>query len=143
MGDHVVQLNDYIIDSIEALRKTLGARVTLCTSLMPRLPPIQVDPNLIRQAIVDIAAHARDAMSHGGRFMIETRCVFHEHDPDIRRAYVQLSLSHTAPRASLPNLLTIHGFVKQSGGNITTETEVGSGTTINFFLPQACIRLPA
>jgi hypothetical protein len=45
--------------------------------------------------------------------------------------------------APFPDLLTIYTFVKQSGGHVTIKTQGGSGTTINIFLPQAPIRLPA
>jgi hypothetical protein len=122
MGRNVVRLNNHIIDSIKDARKTLGALVTLSTSLAPRLPPTQIDPNQIREAIVDIAAHARDAMSPGGRFMIETQSVvLHEHHSEIRRKYVLLSLSHTARLAPFPDLLTTYTFVKQSGGHVTIE----------------------
>ena len=76
--------------------------------------------------------------------MIETQSVvLHEHHSEIRRKYVLLSLSHTARLAPFPDLLTTYTFVKQSGGHVTIETEGGSGATINFFLPQARIRLPA
>jgi two-component system CheB/CheR fusion protein len=135
--DTCVQLNDHIIDLSEVVRQTLGERVKLSTSLAPRLGPIQVDPSKLRAAIMSVAAHARDAMAQKGKFVIETRKVVlyeqlsHSHPGE----YVQLSLTHTGPGTLPADLSTAYAFVKQSGGHISTESEVGSGTTINFHFP--------
>jgi hypothetical protein len=137
MAAFVTQLNVHIIDSAEALRQTLGDGVALSTSLTPGLSPIHVNARQLHAAIVDIAAHARDAMPGGGRFVIETRnVVLEEHHSDVRRAqYVQLSLTY-ASDAPLPDLSSAYALLEQCGGHITTSIEVGHGLSINLYFPD-------
>ena len=134
-GVQVIQLNDQIVELTEELRQILGARFPLSTLLAPALGPIQVDPNQLRAAIVDIAAHARDSVPPGGRFVIETRsAALDEHHSGLRGGgYVRLLLTLT--RAGMADLRRAHAFVKQTGGHITTESEPGGSTTINFYFP--------
>lgn len=140
----VTQLNDHIIDCTEVLRQTLGERVTLSTSLTRGLRPIHADASQLRAAIVNIAAHARDVMPGGGRFVIETRnVVVDEHHSDVRRAeYVQLSLAYAGAGAPLPDLSTASALVEQSGGRITTEID-GGDPSINLYFPVHAYSAPA
>jgi signal transduction histidine kinase len=134
-GTQVIQLNNQIVELTEELRQVLGARVPLSTSLAPALGSIQVDPTQLWAAIVDIAAHARDSVPPGGRFVIETRsAALDEHHSDLRGGgYVQLLLTLTG--AGMADLRRAHAFVKQTGGHITAESEPGGSTTINFYFP--------
>lgn len=147
---------------VELLRRTLGKMIDVKTRLAGELPMILVDPGQVENALLNLAVNARDAMSKGGRLIIET--AWAEIDKDFADAhadavpgrYVTLSVTDTgtgmAPevqqRAFEPfyttkgpgagsglGLSMVYGFVKQSGGHVQLYSELGHGTTVRLYLP--------
>src|SRR5262249_20610571 len=135
----------------------------LSTSLASDLWPTFVDPGQVENAVLNLAINARDAMSNGGRLLIETyNETLDSHAvaliPDLTPGdYVVLSVTDTghgmlpevAERAFEPffttkgagkgsglGLATIYGFARQSGGGVTIYSEVDSGTTVRIYLPR-------
>lgn len=160
----VINLNDGVLAMAELLRRAMGETVTLTTVLKPDVWPTLVDPGEIENAVLNLAINARDAMPAGGEVRVETSNVtlssdvatgqFQLKDCD----YVKLTVSDTGTgmppdvvaRAFEPffttkgpakgtglGLSTIYGFVKQSGGHVTIDSEVGKGTTVTVLLPRA------
>ena len=68
-----VDLNDLVSNLEDVLRRTLGERIQIITSLPMRVRPVQGDPAELRQAIMNLAVNAREAMPQGGTLTIETR----------------------------------------------------------------------
>ncbi len=157
-----IHLNALVGSIIELLRRSLGAMVEIDTRLGEGLPMIMVDPGQVENALLNLAVNARDAMPQGGRLVVETAST--EIDRDYAAAYadlvpgryVTLSVTDTGTgmtpevreRAFDPfyttkgpgagsglGLSMVYGFVKQSGGHVQLDSELGQGTTVRLHLP--------
>ncbi|MEY2503922.1 MAG: hypothetical protein QOG27_202 [Verrucomicrobiota bacterium] len=125
----------------------------------------RVDPSQLTQIILNLVVNARDAMDHGGSLILETSTVTIEpsegHESAVEEIapgdYVRISVTDTGAgmsdevkqhlfepffttkdegRGSGLGLATSYGIVRQSGGHICVESELGRGTTVKIFLPQ-------
>jgi PAS domain S-box-containing protein len=164
MDAQIIQLNELVVSITDLLRRSLGEHITLSTSLGREVWATRADPGQFQSAIVNMAVNARDAMSQGGRLVVETRNMLldasHADFPSELKPgdYVQLSISDTGTgmepavrdrvfepffttkekgRGTGLGLAMVYGFVKQSGGHVTIYSEVGHGTTINLYFPRA------
>ncbi|GLC27830.1 hybrid sensor histidine kinase/response regulator [Roseisolibacter agri] len=160
----LTDLNAVVAEMVALLRRLIGADIDLRPELEPQLPAVEADTGQIEQVIVNLVVNARDAMPHGGRLHIRTRRVLLGADaigdvPGARPgAYVVLSVTDTGTgmdRATQERvfepffttkptgkgtglgLATVYGIVQQSGGHIRLRSELGLGTTLEIFLPQA------
>lgn len=156
------------------LRRTLGESITMKLDLANDLWSTNTDPSMLESALMNLAVNARDAMPNGGTLMIKVDNCHLDDDytalnPEMQVGdYVRLSVSDTGTgmspevisRAFDPFFTTkavgygtglglsmVHGFAKQSGGNVKIYSEIGHGTTISLYLPRAYnaddIRRPA
>jgi hypothetical protein len=145
----MLDLNHELINSVEPVRRILGDRVALSTSLCPGLGLIRGDASQLRAAILTLAASARDAMPEGGRLVIETRNVMLDQNDASRRSrlatreFVRLSISplRTGALPDLPGTLThqatefdvrtVWQLVTELGGHVTFDSAV-RGTTMHL-----------
>jgi len=149
----VVDLNALVSDTARMLRPLLGEDVRIATRLAPALGRVRVDPAQIDQVLMNLAVNARDAMPRGGTLSLETSNV-----GDGPGCHVALVVRDTglgmdeATRAHLfepffttksgsggtgLGLSMVYGIVRQSGGQITVESEAGIGTSFRIVLPRA------
>ena len=156
-----INLNDHVTNMLELLRRTIGEDITVKIALSNNLWSTRTDADEIENAILNLAINARDAMPNGGNLVIETENVVIDKDAAREELppgrYVRLSVSDTGSgmppevlaRAFEPffttkepgkgtglGLSSIYGFVKQSGGHITIDSEVDHGTTATIYLPK-------
>lgn len=68
----LVDLGQLIEDECRLLREILGERIPVVVRQDAGLWPVQADPGLLEQLIMNIAVNARDAMPTGGRVTIDT-----------------------------------------------------------------------
>ncbi|MBI1786876.1 MAG: PAS domain S-box protein [Acidobacteria bacterium] len=163
MQPTVVNLNEVVADVEDMLGRLIGENIELVTRLEPRLGSVRADRGQLGQVLMNLAVNARDAMPDGGRLTIETSNVWLEHAPAgreeevVRGDYVRVSVRDngsgidetTASRVFEPffttkakgkgtglGLSTAYGIVKQSGGYIWLESELGQGACFEIFLPQ-------
>jgi signal transduction histidine kinase/CheY-like chemotaxis protein len=154
----VVDLNALVSDTARMLRPLLGEDVRVLTRLAPELGPVRVDPAQIDQVLMNLAVNARDAMPRGGTLSLETANVAAPPEGSAGPAdQVALLVRDTGlgmdetTRAHLfepffttkggsggtgLGLSMVYGIVRQSGGQITVESETGVGTSFRILLPR-------
>jgi signal transduction histidine kinase len=122
--------------------------VTLETHFSPALPALAVDPEQVKEALVNLLINAREAMPVGGRLTVETRA----NDP----RHVEIEVADTGggiPRESLHRifepffttkeygtglgLTNVKRLVQDNGGTIEVFSENGKGARFVLRFPIA------
>jgi signal transduction histidine kinase len=141
------------------LNQTLPTNVELRVSLAPDLPDIYVDPDRLEAAMIALVVNAREAMPSGGELVISSAVgEATEAQPALEpgRDYVQISVSDSGPgipedlveRVSEPLFTTkpgatglglsmVNGFVRQSRGALSLDSESARGTRVTLSFPPA------
>jgi signal transduction histidine kinase/DNA-binding response OmpR family regulator len=159
----VLDLNTVVMNIEQLLRRLIGEDVQLKTELSSDVGPVRADAAQIEQVLMNLAVNARDAITSGGDLTIHTANVdlsrSDQREPFtvIAGPYVLLSVADTGcgmtpeirARAFEPffttkepgrgtglGLSTVYGIVKQSGGYIWVDSEVGQGTSVRIYLPR-------
>jgi PAS domain S-box-containing protein len=148
----LLDLNTVVTGIARMLRRTIGEDVELATRLAQDLGTVRADAVQMEQVLLNLAVNARDAMPDGGRLTIETSNV-HTAEAQLVRVKVHdtgMGMSGEV-RAHLfepfyttkdvgkgtgLGLATAYGIVRQSGGDISVESEPGRGSTFIVDLPM-------
>jgi len=159
----VVDVNTVVEDMERLLRPLIGEDVELKTKLASDAGHTRADAGQLEQVLMNLVVNSKDAMPSGGRMLIETANVTRDNAHDGEQTfirpgeYVMLSVTDngvgmdkgTQSRIFEPffttkekgkgtglGLSTVYGIVKQSGGYVVVQSEVGHGTTFNIYLPR-------
>lgn len=160
----VLDVGRLVADTVDLLARTLGETVRVETAVADTLWPCLVDRSELETAIVNLAINARDAMPQGGCITIRAANADLSPAESIKlglapaQRYVRIDVADTGTgmppdvvervfepffttkefgKGSGLGLSMVHGFVKQSGGAVAIATEIGRGTTVSLYLPQA------
>jgi two-component system cell cycle sensor histidine kinase/response regulator CckA len=164
MHPQVIDLGEALSDLTVLLRRLIGENVTLDVPQVRDLWPVKADVGQFEQVIINLAVNARDAMPFGGRLTLRTSNVGadanaaqHRHKEMPLGEYVLVEVEDTgsgiAPevidkifdpfyttkdigKGTGLGLSTVYGIVKQTGGFIYVESEVGKGAIFRIFLPR-------
>ena len=165
LSPKIVDLNQVVADTTGMLKRLIGEDVELSFQPDRSLWPIQADPGQITQVLLNLCVNARDAMPKGGKLTIQTRNVSLK-EPDARQLadfvagkYAMLAVTDTGigmtqevqerifepffttkelGRGTGLGLSTVYGIVKQSGGNISVESELGKGSCFRLYFSRVC-----
>jgi PAS domain S-box-containing protein len=143
------------------LSRALDPRIRIDLIIEPDLKPVLADETHLRSALLNIVINARDAMPSGGELRIEASgdsavatSGSAEDDPD---GFAVIRVSDTGSGIAPENLAKVcdpffstkglngtglglsmvHGFAKQSGGDLRIKSESGKGTCVEVWLPLA------
>jgi signal transduction histidine kinase/DNA-binding response OmpR family regulator len=158
-----VDMNQLIHSMGELLHRSINESIRLELHLQEILWTAEADPNQLESALLNLVLNARDAMPDGGLLVVESsnrtldKSFTNAHENLLPGDYVVLSVSDTGygmpesviSRAFDPFFTTkpigqgtglglsmIYGFSKQSRGHVSITSEVGSGTTVELYLPR-------
>ena len=158
-----VDMNQLINSMGELLHRSINESIRLELHLQEALWTAEADPNQLESALLNLVLNARDAMPDGGLLVVESfnrsldKSFTNAHENLLPGDYVVLSVSDTGygmpenviSRAFDPFFTTkpigqgtglglsmIYGFSKQSRGHVSITSEVGSGTTVELYLPR-------
>jgi signal transduction histidine kinase/PAS domain-containing protein len=156
-----VHAGSLVRDFQELIQRAIGEGCKIKLVVEDRLWLCHADPAQLETSLLNLALNARDAMPGGGTLEIEVRNVTLRDNAiaDVAAGpYVRLSVRDTgcgmAPetldrvfepffttkevgRGTGLGLSMVYGFVRQSGGHVAIESEVGVGTTISLYLPKS------
>jgi len=159
----VIDVNAIVADMERLLRPLIGEDIELTTSLAPAIGCTRADAGQLEQVIMNLVVNAKDAMPNGGKICIRTASVtlddsyrpentFIKHGP-----YVMISVSDTGQgmdretqarifepffttkekgKGTGLGLSTVYGIIKQSGGYVFVQSEVGRGTVFTIYFPR-------
>ncbi|MGI9490102.1 MAG: PAS domain S-box protein [Geminicoccaceae bacterium] len=158
-----ISLKHLVREMMTLLQRTLGETIEIATEMQPGLWNTLADPGQLESALLNLAINARDAMPNGGKLTITcTNIHLNEKDaakhpeasagdftvlavtdngsgmsPEVRnRIFEPFFTTKEVGKGSGLGLPVIHGFVKQSGGHVTIESEDGKGTAAKLYLPR-------
>jgi len=164
-----LSLNEVVSSTVGLLRPLLGEAIELKLDLGADLHMVLADRAQLEQAILNLAANARDAIAAEGTLTIETHNQYIDsfqssHHVDIHPGpYVCLVVSDTGhgmddatrERIFEPffttkevgkgtglGLSSVYGMVKQSGGHITVSSRKGEGSVFRLFFPALMTKCP-
>jgi len=159
----VLDLTDVLADLRMLLTRLVGNPVKLKIDHGRDLWPVRVDIGQFEQVVVNLTVNARDAMPEGGELTVRTRNVEASETRQfgyrelIAADYVLVEIEDTG--SGIPanvrekifepffttkevgkgtglGLSMVYGIIKQTGGFIYCESEVGKGTVFRIFLPR-------
>jgi len=163
LAPKALDLNRLVAGLPELLGRTLGETIHVETVLTGGVWRVFVDENQLENALLNLAVNARDAMPRGGKLTLQTQNArldeaYARTQDEVRPGeYVLISVSDTGTgmskevlaRAFDPFFTTkdigqgtglglsqVYGFVRQSGGHVRIDSELGKGTTLNLYLPR-------
>jgi signal transduction histidine kinase len=153
-------VRELVVDARELISRTIGPHIVLDDEgVAADLPFVRVDPGQFELAMLNLAINARDAMPAGGRIEFTAGQSRLAASATLKAGnYVWIAVADsgegmpgkTLERATEPffstkpvgkgtglGLSMVRGFIEQLGGMLSIRSEVGVGTTVTLWLPEA------
>jgi signal transduction histidine kinase len=159
----IIDPKKVVADVLPLLRRALGARITLDTTLPEQAGAVRASVAQLESAVVNLAVNARDAIEGRGTISIEVaNADIAEHEAPLRGLarggrYVAVSVRDTGAgiaadalqRVFEPffstkrekggtglGLSMVKSFAEGAGGSASIASIVGQGTTVTMLLPR-------
>ncbi len=158
-----IRINDTIIAVMSLLKRTIDKQIQLTSRLDQGNPVIMGDQTQLQNALLNLGVNARDAMPQGGTLAYATTVKTLDeasfHSMGISRAagrYLEITVSDTGDgmtnevlqhifepffttkgvgKGTGLGLASVYGAVKSHGGEISVQSQPGTGSVFRIFLP--------
>ena len=164
-----VELGSLVFSMADMLQRVLGEGVSIDLDIAADLWPVRADPGQVENTLINLAVNARDAMAGSGALTVRIANARLDQDyvqthldasagdyvridvtdtgtgiaSDIRDRIFEPFFTTKGPGSGTGlGLSTVWGFVKQSGGQVEIDSEVGQGTTVSILLPRSAATGP-
>ena len=164
MKTEVVSVTDVLDETSDLIRRLLGDNVELRLIHGRDIGPIRFDVGQLEQVIINMAVNARDAMDDdGGVLTIRTQNI--QADDSLKQGYqmvrrgeyIRIDIEDTGTGISEDHLSKIfepffttkavgkgtglglsmvYGIIKQSGGYVFADSQLGRGTVFKIYIPR-------
>ncbi len=145
----VIDANAVIVGANSLLRRLVGERITIATTIAPTPARVLMDLTQFEQVLTNLAVNARDAMPDGGTLHFQT---------SVEASSVIVTVSDTGTGLSSDvlehlfepffttkppghgtglGLATCYGIIEQAGGRIEATSQLGEWTSFQITLPLA------
>ncbi|MCU0864023.1 MAG: response regulator [Planctomycetes bacterium] len=140
-------------DSVELMRRVLPARIRVVAPVMVPEVTLELDPDAVQQALLNLAVNARDAIAAEGVIQVEVRVAAAEAPSMLVLAVVDDGIGMSAAvlaRAAEPffttksadtgsglGLAMVHATMRRHGGRLVLHSTEGAGTRAELWFPIA------
>ncbi len=150
-----VDLDKVVTESLSLIGHQLALQNHRVETRLAALPPVHADFGELRQAFVNLALNAMEAMGKGGRLWVETRASedgaavevsIRDNGPGIPpeiRSKIFDPFFTTKEKGTGLGLSVVYGIVQRHGGTVRVESEPGQGTCFTIRLPVAQVYVEA
>ncbi|WP_168199248.1 ATP-binding protein [Pseudorhodobacter turbinis] len=157
-----IDLQDVLSDMTHLLNRLVGERVKLSLNHGTDLGMIRADKRQLEQVLMNLVVNARDAMTEGGVIRVETEALTLAKDMPrervtlpagaysiirvidegcgiktdlLQKIFEPFVTTKGVGKGTGLGLSTVYGIVKQSGGFVFVESELGKGSTFTLYFP--------
>lgn len=169
MKTEIVSVTDVLDDTSDLIRRLLGVNIELRVIHGRDIAPIRFDVGQLEQIIINMAVNARDAMeAEGGIVTIRTSNIsvndsekqgyqVLQHGEYVRidiedmgtgipeehlsKIFEPFFTTKPVGKGTGLGLSMVYGIVKQSGGYVFAESDLGRGTVFKIYIPK-CLDVP-
>jgi two-component system NtrC family sensor kinase len=147
-----VDLNKVVRETLALMEHQLTkTQVTVTLTFDDKLPRIKGSPGKLQQVFLNLFLNARDAMEKGGALVVQTSA----HDghvlvtvadsgagiarENLEKIFDPFFTTKGAKKGTGLGLSVSYGIVREHGGNIEVQSEIGSGTRFELSFPEAVV----
>jgi PAS domain S-box-containing protein len=158
LNPEICRIDAMVAESESLLRRAVAEGVDLVLDLKAGGRTTLTDSGQFEAALLNLVVNARDATPSGGKITVSSRGVDLA-DPQgelpagrylrvavadtgagmdaetLERAFEPFYTTKPVGKGTGLGLSQVYGFVRQSGGEVTIESELGQGTTVAMLLP--------
>lgn len=157
-----IDLQDVLSDMTHLLNRLVGERLKLVLTHATDLGMIRADKRQLEQVLMNLVVNARDAMEDGGVIRVETEAATLSQDTprdrvvipagsysvirvidegcgiaqdQLQRIFEPFVTTKGVGKGTGLGLSTVYGIVKQSGGFVFVDSELGKGSVFTLYFP--------
>jgi two-component system NtrC family sensor kinase len=141
-------LNRLIEETVQLVERPAHlAHIEIRLELDPGLPPVWMDPDLVKQVVMNMLVNAQHAIDREGAITVRTRRLADKVEisivdtgcgiraEDLPRIFDPFFTTKGVGKGTGLGLSVSHGIVEAHGGSIEVESTPGEGSTFRVYLP--------